>query len=201
MYINDPKNTEKALAYLDVFKNMKAPPQGYEAQIAKLINAGDTAGLDTFIEANIERAVQEDTPADEFISRSSYNTGKENTERLISLIENNKDKVGIFDGNIEKWKGKFKDTPVYNEITTLLQMTQAERRKRFAGSAVTETEMKALENFIGGTATMTPEKLLTMLRTVQDKTDREYNAQRALYRKPDVNTTYSSPTPTQQNIG
>jgi len=196
MNINDPKNTEKAIAYLDVFKNMKAPPAGYEAQIANLINKNDIAGLDAFVEANIERAVKEDVPADEFISRSSYNVGKENTDRLISLISNNKDKVGTFDGNVEKWKSKFKNTPVYNEITTLLQMTQAERRKRFAGSAVTETEMKALENFIGGTATMTPEKLITMLETVQDKTTREYNSQRALYRKPDINSTYA-PTNSQ----
>ena len=97
---------------------------------------------------------------------------------MISLIENNKDQVGIFDGKINQWKSKFKDTPVFNEINTLLQMTQAERRKLFAGSAVTETEMKALENFIGGTATMTPEKLLTMLRTVQNKTQTEYANQR-----------------------
>lgn len=193
MNINDPKNTEKALQYLDVFKNMKTPPSGFEAQIANLINKGDTAGLDAYVEAHIERAVKEDVPADEFISSSGYKTGLETTTRLIRLISENKDKIGPFDGKIEKWKSKFKDTPVYNEINTLLQMTQAERRKQFAGSAVTETEMKALENFIGGIDTMTPEKLITMLETVQQKTTSQYQNQRALYRKPDINTTYSAP--------
>lgn len=38
MYLDNPKNTEKAIQYLDVFKNMKTPPLGYEAQIANLIN-------------------------------------------------------------------------------------------------------------------------------------------------------------------
>jgi hypothetical protein len=38
MVVNDPKNVDKAIAYLDVFQNMKAPPQGYEAQIANLLN-------------------------------------------------------------------------------------------------------------------------------------------------------------------
>lgn len=43
---------------------------------------------------------------------------------------------------------------------------------------------------------MTPEKLITMLQTVQQKTTSQYNNQRALYRKPDINTTYSAPATT-----
>lgn len=38
MNVNDPKNVDKAIQYLDVFRNMKTPPAGYEAQIANLIN-------------------------------------------------------------------------------------------------------------------------------------------------------------------
>jgi len=43
---------------------------------------------------------------------------------------------------------KVKANPNYQEFKTILEITQADARKYFAGSAVTETEMKALENFI-----------------------------------------------------
>jgi len=51
-------------------------------------------------------------------------------------------------------------------------------RKYFAGSAVTETEMKALADFIGGTTKMAPDNLVTMLQTLNEDRTNTYNAQR-----------------------
>lgn len=200
MYLDNPKNTEKAIQYLDVFKNMKTPPLGYEAQIANLINRWDFVGLDTFVEANIERAVKEDVPADEFISRSSYNSLKQNVQTLQWLIDRNKDKIGAFDGRVADLLKKFKADPEYQEIKTLLSMSVADVRRKFAGSAVTETEMRALEDFIWGKTTWQESNLQTYLKSMLDKTTRAYENQRALYRKPEVNSTFSQPsTPTQND--
>jgi hypothetical protein len=60
-------------------------------------------------------------------------------------------------------------------------MNQADVRKYFAGSAVTETEMKALEDFIGGNTKMTPENLISQLNTIRDNTINKYNYQRTDY--------------------
>lgn len=199
MNVNDPKNVDKAIQYLDVFRNMKTPPAGYEAQIANLINKWDTAGLDAFVEANIERAVKEDVPADEFISRSSYQSLQQNVGILQGLIDRNSDKIGAFDGRVSDLLKKFKADPEYQQIKTLLSMSVADVRRKFAGSAVTETEMKALEDFIWGKTTWQESNLQTYLKSMMDKTTRSYENQRALYRKPDINTTYSTPASTETN--
>jgi hypothetical protein len=60
-------------------------------------------------------------------------------------------------------------------------MSQADVRKYFAGSAVTETEMKALEDFIGGNTKMTPVNLISQLNTIRDNTINKYNYQRTDY--------------------
>lgn len=100
------------------------------------------------MEANIERAVKEDVPADEFISRSSYQSLQQNVGILQGLIDRNSDKIGAFDGRVSDLLKKFKADPEYQQIKTLLSMSVADVRRKFAGSAVTETEMKALEDFI-----------------------------------------------------
>lgn len=57
-------------------------------------------------------------------------------------------------------------------------MTNADVRKFFAGSAVTATEMKALEDFIGGNTKMQPDNLITLFKTIQEDRDRTYQMQR-----------------------
>lgn len=60
-------------------------------------------------------------------------------------------------------------------------MAQADIRKYFAGSAVTDTEMKALEDFIGGTTKMQPDNLITQLKTIQEDVKQNFGFQRQVY--------------------
>lgn len=136
--------------------------------------------MDNQIEIDLKKRI----PADEFISNSSYITGKQNTEQLLGLIDRNQDKIGAFDGRAADLLKKVKDDPEYQTIKTLLSMSVADVRRKFAGSAVTETEMKALEDFIGGSTKMTAGNLKTYLQTILDKTTRQYDNQRSIYGRP-----------------
>ena len=70
------------------------------------------------------------------------------TKRLDELISKNPDKIWAFDWNVTQFMKKFRDEPEIQELQTLLTMNQADIRKKFAWSAVTPTELKALEDYI-----------------------------------------------------
>lgn len=67
---------------------------------------------------------------------------------MSTLINQNRDKIGAFDGTISDFRKMFQADPEYQKIKTLLSSTVADIRRKFAGTAVTETEMSALADFI-----------------------------------------------------
>lgn len=188
--LNIAKEEDKPLAleYVNIFDKMSdsvKPKTGLEMTISKYINAGDYKWLNDFVTKNVDRQVKADS--DSPILTPEYNVGKQRTDKLVGLIEKNKDKIGIVSGNVSDFLQKFEWDKDYQQIKTILQMSQADMRKYFAGSAVTETEMKALADFIWWSTKMSPDNLVTMLQTLDEDRTNTYNAQREWFQIPNVN--------------
>lgn len=105
------------------------------------------AGLNTYVNNKVDAYVSSLYKGDAILS-GDFKTGQDRTKKIVDLINNNQDKIGAFDGRASDLLQKFKGDAEYQTIKTILQMSQADMRKYFAGSAVTDTEMKALEDFI-----------------------------------------------------
>lgn len=177
--LTDESKADLWAEYITIGDNLgKLKPASYETTVAKYINNNDMKWLNTYIEKLADDRAKDQYGADTILS-SNVKIGNDRTDKLVSLIEKNKDKIGAFDWYVSDFLQKFKNDPEYQQIKTILQMSQADARKYFAGSAVTETEMKALQDFIGGTTKMTPEALVTMLNTLKEDRQSTYNYQRS----------------------
>ncbi len=185
--IQKPEDAEFAQEYISVGDNLsdKIKPKSYEATVSKYINSGDYKGLNDYVNRLVDKEVQETYKTDSILS-GNFNVWQQRTEKLKTLINRNKDKLGAFDGYVSDFIQKFSNNPEYQQIKTILQMSQADTRKYFAGSAVTETEMKALQDFIGWNTKMTPENLITMLDTLNEDRKMVYDSQRQWLELPDV---------------
>ena len=192
--IKDPKNIAKADSIRLAFQNMKTPPKGYEQKVSDLLNAWKEKEAMDFVNSGIDRDVK-DLYGDKAILTQNFESSQGRTNRIVNLIERNKDKLGAFDGPFADLVKKFKNEPEYQELLTLLTMEQADIRKYFAGSAVTDTEMSALVNFIGWKTNMQPDNLITQLKTIRDDTKQNYKYQRQNYGLEEYS---SSPTQAKQ---
>lgn len=195
MNISNPENQEKAFAYTTIGDNLWewVKPKNYEMTVAKYINSGDQNWLDVYVNRLADQSVKKVYEGDAILS-ANYKIGNDRTNTLVGLIEKNRDKIGAFDGRVEDLLSKFKWTGDYQKLKTILQMSQADSRKYFAGSAVTETEMKALQDFIWGNTKMNPDNLITMLRTLQEDREGVYMSQRIGLLTPDFTRSTSSST-------
>lgn len=176
--IQDPSLTDIWMAYVDIGDNLLTlKPKNYESTVSKYINKWDFNGLNTYINWLADDKVKDRYGADSVLS-TTYKVGNDRTDTLVSLINTNKDKIGAFDWNVNDFLNKFKSDPQYQKLKTILTMSQADTRKFFAGSAVTENEMNALKDFIGGKTTMTPENLVTILETIKEDRNNTFETQR-----------------------
>ena len=167
-----------AQQYINIGDNLlEKKPNDFEWKVAKYLNAWDVSWLNTYVNGLADDKVKARYGSDSILS-STYKTGNDRTDKLVTLIENNKDKLGAFDGNVSNLLLKFKGMPEYQQLKTILTMSQADTRKYFAGSAVTATELSALEDFIGGKTTMNPDNLVTMLKTIKEDRDNTFASQR-----------------------
>ena len=171
-------NKQNALSYINVWRNLGEDlPDNYYATISNYINKWDEKGADKYV-SNIVEDKAKKRYWDDLITTSKMNMILSDTIQLNKLISQNPEKIWAFDGRVTQFMKKFKDYPEMQKLNTLLTMKQADVRKYFAGSAVTETEMKALEDFIWGNIKMTPNNLVTILNTIKDRTEKEYLSQR-----------------------
>ncbi len=186
--IKNEADKETALQYVNVLDKVSdnVKPKGYEMTISKYINAGDYAWLNDFVNKHIENDIKATTPSDVFIPTSTINSGTKNINEIISLIEKNKDKIGIVEGNFTKLGKKFAGDADIQKLQTLMTGTFANLRKNFAGSAVTSTELDALKDYIAGDITEVPENLITKLETLRDMQKYEYDQQRSMYDLPNT---------------
>lgn len=90
---------------------------------------------------------------------------------------------------------KFANDPDYQALSTLISGSNADVRRLFGGTAVTESELKALRDFIGADTKMPIQNLLTALQTNFDTLKSQYDSQRSFY------TDDTGATPTGQTGG
>lgn len=187
--INEWIDLEKVSPYITIWDNLSAniKPNWYESTVSKYLNNWDIKWLDTYINRLVDKEVASTYKTDSILS-AEYNNWLKRTNELVTLLTNNKDKVWAFDWRVNDLIKKFKDTPDYQKIKTILQMNQADMRKYFAWSAVTETEMKALEDFIWWTTKMSAWNLITMIQTLQNDRTNLFNEQRSWLSLPDTQT-------------
>lgn len=169
---------EKATEYVNIGKNLwEDLPTNYFATVSNYLTKWDLKGADKYISNIVEDKVKSRYWEDAIMTASINQTMKD-TRNLSNLISKNPEKIGQFDGRVNDFMRKFKDFPEMTELNTLLTMTQAQTRKHFAWSAVTPSEMTALQDFIWGNTKMTPNNLLTMLSTIKDRTESQFLLQR-----------------------
>ena len=84
-----------------------------------------------FVNANVDRDVK-DMYGDKAILTQNFESSQNRINKIISLIERNRDKVGAFDGRFTDFIKQFKNEPEYQELKTLQTMAQADIRKYFA---------------------------------------------------------------------
>ena len=144
------------------------------------LNKWDYNSADKYIRNMVEWLSKEQFWEDH-ISTPVLNQMAKDTGKLWDLILKNPDKIWAYDGRVNDILRKFKDYPEMTELNTLLTMTQAQTRKYFAWSAVTPTEMVALEDFIWWNTKMTPNNLYTMLKTIKNRAENQYTEQRKFF--------------------
>ena len=148
--------------------------------VSNLLNEWKDVEADRYIRNMVDDFVKTDLWTDA-IDTTTMNQVAEDNRTLNNLIANNPDKIGAFDWRVNEFMRKFKDYPEMQELQTLLTMNQADIRKYFAWSAVTDSEMTALVDYIGWNTKMTPNNLLTMLNTIKNRTESLYIKQREKY--------------------
>jgi hypothetical protein len=167
---------------------LKDAPDGFEATIGNYIKRDDFKWLNNYIQKHVENDVRVTTPPDQYISTPEQNKVTKNIDEVIKLIDANKDKIGAVDWRYTQLAKKFKSEPDIQKLQTLMTATFADLRKNFAGSAVTSTELTALEDFIAWGIPEVPENLITKLQTLKDIQTALYNDQRSMYWVPNVKT-------------
>lgn len=196
--INNNIDISQVVPYISIWDNLSknVKPQWYESTISKYINSWDTKWLNNYVNRLVDTEVSGLYKKDAILSWDYFNWAKRSND-LINLISNNKDKLWIVWWNKNDIIKKFEWTPDYQKIKTLLQMSQADVRKYYAWSAVTETEMKALEDFIWWKTTDNPDNLITMLKTLQEDRTNLFNSQRQWLLSPNNTQTTTTTSTTQ----
>jgi len=77
-------------------QNLKTPPKGYEQKLSDMINAGKTTEAYNFVNANIDRDVK-DMYGDKAILTQNFESSQNRINKIVNLIEKNRDKIGAFD--------------------------------------------------------------------------------------------------------
>lgn len=175
------EKADTAMSFIRVMDKLKDPPEWFEATIGNYISRDDMKWLNNYIQKHVENDAKATTPADQFISTPEQNKVTKNIDDIIKLIENNKNKIGAVDGRYTQLAKKFKSEPDIQKLQTLMTATFADLRKNFAWSAVTATELTALEDFIAWSTKEVPENLITKLQTLKDIQTGLYNDQRSMY--------------------
>lgn len=196
--IKDEKNTEIANSIRLAFQNMKTPPKWYEQKVSDMLNSGKTKEAYNFVNSFMDNDVK-DKYWDKAILTQNFESSQSRIDKVVNLIQKNRDKIGAFDGPFTDFVKKFKNEPEYQELKTLMTMAQADIRKYFAGSAVTDTEMSALIDFIGGKTNMQPDNLVTQLNTIKNDVKQNFAFQRQVYGLDSSQQTWGQQAPPQAN--
>lgn len=98
---------------------------------------------------------------------------------VLEMIEKNKDKLGVASGRFSDLVKKLGGDADFQALQTRLTSAIADTRRAFAGSAVTDSEMAALENYINLNTNMKPENLVAAIGQVMNGRLNDMNEARA----------------------
>jgi surface antigen len=146
--------------------------------IASSLNRGDTRAAS----ATIERAAYDSDTGkklDLANKDSDYRELYKNYSQIMDKVEKNKDKIGVLSGRWSDVKRKLAGDPELQSLVTQMTSVFAKLRKSFAGSAVTETEMAALADYINGKTNEPIDNLTAKLTGVMQGMDNEYQSARS----------------------
>lgn len=153
--------------------------------LATLLNNNNVSGAITKVEnyaLNKQRQLDPQNYFGEAGATTTYNFSEEIAEKLETL---GYDKIGNFKGTIEQWLGRFKGT-AQQEIAADIVNAMANWRLRFAGSAVTPTEMAFLSDAMPK-ITDRADQMAVKLNSLQQAAILQYNNTRASINLPQLN--------------
>jgi len=117
------------------------------AQVAREINKGNRVKAMELVENSIMGRARKDMGSD-FVSETFAKNSKQRSDEIIKMIENSqKSPVGVVSGTMAKWLGKLRGKEA-SKILADVTIATNQLRSKLAGSAVTDTELRYLDNFI-----------------------------------------------------
>jgi hypothetical protein len=174
---------DEALTYVRAVDKITTPPDRYESSIADYISRWDKQWLKQYMIAAIDNDIRKNNP-DEFVSTSGYKSQAELTQKVINLVNKNRGKIWAIPWRITDLKKIFVDVWDYQELQSSMTWLLAQLRKNFAGSAVTQSELDALADYVSWKTTENPYNLITKLSSLHDKSTTDYWNQRIKYQTP-----------------
>jgi hypothetical protein len=195
--IKDNKNTDLALNYINFWNQLTKKPEWFEQTVSNYINSWNINWLNQYVTHEMDKEVQKSEPNP--ISSWDQANQTKSIARIINLIDKNKSKIGKVQWNLSNFANMFSSDKDYTELKSLLQWVQATQRKYFAWSAVTPTELQALENFIWGTEKMDADNLKTQITSLNNQFTQWYLSQRGNFWVNPIRYNLSTKTPTITN--
>jgi len=159
---------------------------------ARLINSGNKEAVIT----KLEKSILKGTEGKEKESLSIYT--KKFGDKAITEINNQLDKLGIVAGNWEKQKKKFTKSTEFQTLTSDLAGLTAEWRKSLVGTAVTESELKFINELIASVAD-NPYNAIAKIESLQNTNLYNANSVRSAYNLPVLN--YDTLIDTKKRVG
>lgn len=166
---------KEAMKFVDILQTIWE--EDYKWLNTRYINGGDTFG---FVLWKVDDKLYKNDK-DNTVTTSKLKSTSEQIDYMIDLINKAKNDKQLWlvywTLNESIWK-KLEAKPEYQDLVTLLTSFTADERKKYAWSAVTDQEMKALENYIWLSSKWQPDNLIQALTTIKNKNISEYFNQR-----------------------
>lgn len=157
------------------------------AGLAQLLNADNVSGAITKVE-NFALLKQKQLDPQNYFGEAGANTTVNFAEELAKKISDlgtlGKSPLGNFNGTIQQWLGKFKSGEAQTVAADIVNM-MANWRLRFAGSAVTPTEMQFLSDSMPSLTDRTTQ-MAAKLSSLKSAALLQYNATRANVNLPEL---------------
>jgi hypothetical protein len=138
--INNPDNFSATIrGYISQSPNISSNDP---AEFARLINSGNKAGVVKKIETSISKGT--DTQQIESAARYAYDLGPKIYKEITAMAN----KFGLVAGNWNKLKKKVSASQEFQRISSELVSYAQEWRKQMSGTAVTETELRMIDELL-----------------------------------------------------
>jgi len=194
--VTDANRKAEAMSLVSQARGLgEALPEDFFIKLSDYVNNGNMAGAKSFTDRIVEGTIKKQIGED-FVSTPNLKFAESTLNRLESMIERNRDKIWPLSGRFSDVQKKLMNDPDYQALQTLLQWSLADTRRAFGGTAVSQSELEALKNFVWFDTKMPIENLLTGLRTNYETLRDKYGQQRNFYLGEDLTSAPISTTPT-----